>query len=1177
MNGIVRALRFRTLRFSTSIAVWVVIACLAFGLSALGQGITARLGGIIKDASGSIVPMAAVSAKNVNTGIVTRISSDDSGNYLFSNLVPGLYSISVEKPGFSSVLLSGITLDVDQKANFDIVLNVGRATQTVEVVEAAPLVDSATASLGTVVNEQPIQDLPLNLRRTGALALVVPGTIDTTGRSLASASGNGSGFNDNSYAGNGGRSSSNLILIDGMVSRALNNGGFAIQPVPEMVKEFKIEANVYDAASGIASGTTMNLITQSGTNGFHGSAWEYFRNRDLDARNFFATSRPEFIRNQFGGAIGGPIKKNKLFFFGSYEGLRLIQGQTLGSNVPTVQQRAGDFSSALTGASANLCAASGSAAPSNLNFDTGQLFYPSSEYLYTCPANPAMPGAGSSTVLVGTPIPGNVITNIDPVAQKVLALFPAPNRSGVPNYINQTPLRRPDDQFDVRADYTLSDKDQIFGRYLLGNTDQTIPAPLPSFNNYQHYRGQNVVGGWTHTFNPTTINDLRIGYQSDYLDFDCKGCPRTSGLLGSFGIQTLQASTPQLEEYPLFNFSNFSSWGDKGYLPDVISDRVEKFEDTVTKVVGKHTIVAGADLNYWQTPMVEDPIEVNGSISFNGQFSSLGAEIPSVSAVSDLADLELGYPSGGFYTKSPFITKLTGGGWFSIFAQDNIRVSSNLTVEIGLRWEYRRPPHDQNNKLATIYPLANNSTPGDALLVTALPNAANDALCSNSYFISASGTCLVMSSAMRKQLGLTGNKLSELSYGPGAGSFAPRLGFSWRPTGSDRLVIHTGAGIFNDLPITNLIGSYVNNNPVFTQTPTYNTAFGAPPPLTNGLPTTTAAMFANSASAPLSQITSQLMPPPFYATPTVYEWSFSIQTQLFQNWALEAAYVGNEGAHLDDAHEWGNQPTPGVGPLQSRRPWPDFNIMLYDTFDANANYNALQTKLTKRLSNGLSGLVSYTYGKGLDTNGGNSDYINGDQNDNNHRADYSLSDLSVKQRLVLSPVWEVPLGKGHSWLNRPGFVSWVAGGWETAGIVTFQSGFPFTVLSNQDFSNTNTTSPRPDRTCNGTGPQTVSEWFNVNCFTTDALATALANGNPRFGNSGRNILTGPGLQEWDLSLIKHNHISERLNIEFRAEAFNIFNHANFTSVGNVIGTSTAGQLTSAGSPRDIQFGLKFKF
>src|SRR5579864_1611714 len=956
------------------------------------QEVTARLSGTVKDSAGGGVPEAALTATNSSTGVVTRTTSGGSGDYVFPALAPGTYTLSVEKAGFTTGVMSGISLNVDQKASLDVVLQVGQVTQSVNVEASAPLVDSTSASLGTVVDERPILDLPLNLRRSGALALVVPGTVDTTNRSLTSANGNGSGFNDNSYSGSGGRSSANLILIDGMISRALNNGGFALQPIPEMVKEFKIENNIYDAAFGIASGTTMNLITESGTNSFHGSAWELLRNRDLDARNFFATDRPEFIRNQFGGAVGGPIRKNKMFFFGSYEGLRQVQGQSGGSFVPTPALRSGDFSSFLTGQMANLCASSGSAAPANLNYDTGQLFFPASEQLLTCPANPANPSAGSSTVLVGTPIPGNRITNIDPVAQKVLALFPAPNRSGNPNFVNDSPLRRPDDQFDVRVDDVLTDKDRLFGRYLFGNTNQLFPGNFDPFNNYQHFRGQNLVGGWTRIFSPSLINDLRIGYQRDYLDLDCQGCPRQKGLLGGFGIQNLQAPTPQAEAYPQFLFSNFAGVGDGGYFPDILNDRIEKFEDTVTKIMGKHTLVMGGDFNFWQTPGVEDPLQVNGQITFNGQYSSLFGETTGASSAADLADLELGYPSSGFFTKNPFINKLQGGGWFSLFFQDNIKVNSRLSVEAGLRWEYRKQIHDQNDKLATIYPLANNFTPGDALLLTPLPDGQNDALCANPLFLNANGTCLIMSSAMRKQIGLTGNKLKELSYGPGHGNFAPRLGISWRPTNSDKIIIHTGAGLFNDLPISNLISSYVNNNPVFTQTPMYNTSFG-PPPLTSGSPTTTETMFANAVSPPLSQLRSQLMPPPFYHTPTVVEWSFSVQSQLAQDWALEVGYVGNEGAHMDNGHQWGNQAVPGVTDLQARRPWPDFNIFLYDTFDANSNYNALHTKVTKRFSHGLQALVAYTYSKVLDTNGGDSDFVNGPQTDNNHRANYGPADF----------------------------------------------------------------------------------------------------------------------------------------------------------------------------------------
>src|SRR5215472_11212502 len=293
-------------RLSVGVRVVLLAFILQIGTApAVSQEVTARLQGTVRDPSAAVIPEASLTADNITTGVLTRVSSDASGQYIFPSLVAGTYQLTVRKPGFTTKVTSGVTLDVAQQATMDFVLQVGQVTQEVQVQGAAALVDTTSAGLGTTISEQPILDLPLNLRRTGTLATLVPATIDTTGRSLSSANGNGSGFNDNSFSGSGSRSSGNLILIDGMVSRALNNGGFALQPVPEMTKEFKIQSNNYDAEFGLSSGATMNLVTNSGSNKIHGSAWEYVRNRDLDARNFFATERPEFIRNQFGGALGG--------------------------------------------------------------------------------------------------------------------------------------------------------------------------------------------------------------------------------------------------------------------------------------------------------------------------------------------------------------------------------------------------------------------------------------------------------------------------------------------------------------------------------------------------------------------------------------------------------------------------------------------------------------------------------------------------------------------------------------------------------------------------------------------------------------------------------------------------------------------------------------------------------
>lgn len=1162
----------------TTIAVFALVA--AAGLPCKGQATTGSIAGTVTDPSQAVLPQAAIAATNVSTGVTNNTTSDSSGRYQFLSLPAGNYSIKASHAGFDTTQLSGITLNVYQSLTLNIVLRVGTSQQTVKVNATPTLVDTTNASLGTTIGEKAIVDMPLNLREVGSLALLVPGTVNTTGRSLATGAANGSGFNDFGYSGGGGGSGGNLLLIDGMISRALNNSSFALDPPPEMVKEFKIQNNVYDASFGLASGTVMNLITNSGTDEIHGSAWEYARNSAMDASGYFALSRPYLSRNQYGGAIGGPIRKGKVFYFGSYEGLRLTEGIVSASVVPTVAERSGDFSSFLTGTTGNLCAASGPAAPSSLNYDTGQLFDPKSESVFTCPANPSNPGAGQATVLVGKPIPGNMIGTIDPVARKVLALFPQPNTPGVVNYTNETPRQQQNDQFDGRVDANVSSVDRIFVRYLLGNSDIVFPGALPAFNGYQHFRGQNVVGGWTRTVGPSAVNDVRIGYQRDYLTYTCQGCPRPAGTLASFGIAGLTNPLPQFNLYPNIVLTNFALWGDgfPGYYPVTAPDEIEQYEDTFTKVAGLHTFSFGVDVDFWQTKGVTDPLQANGLFNFNGQYSSLAGEVPGVSTVSDLADMELGYPSGGQFTKNAIVTNLVGGNWISLFAQDNYRVTPRLTMQYGLRWEYRRQPMDTHNEIAAFYPLSKTYTPGDALLLTALPDAANDALCSNHYFLSPTGQCLVMSSAMRRAKGLTGNKVRQVSYGPGAGYFAPRLGISWQPTSSDRFVIHTGAGIFMDLPDTNRMGSFANNNPVFTQTPNYVTAFGSAPPLTNGSPTTTQQVFVNAPLVSLTGITSQVMPSPFYKTPETYEWSLSLQYQIAKDWGSEMAYIGNRGLHLDYMYNTGNQPKPGIGDLQPRRPWPDFGPILYDDYSAYSNYEAVYGKLEKQASHGLAALVSYTFSKAMDDEGGNIDNQSTVQNYNNPNADYAPSDFNVSQTLVVSPIYELPFGRGQRFAANGRIVNALVGGWEATGIISANSGLPFTVTSNQDYSNTNSASPRPDRVCRGVGPKRVDAWFNTGCFSTAALARALDNGAPRFGNSGRNILALPGFQNWDIGLIKKTNAGERVTTEFKAEFFNAFNHTNFGPPGSVIGSSTAGVISSQnGNARDVQLALKVDF
>jgi len=1139
--------------------------------------VTGTLSGTVTDASGRVVPDATVVVTNVSTGIETASATDATGNYLLPPLSPATYNVLVKKPGFKSEVLTGITLLVNQKARVDVTIQVGDVGTTIEVKAAAPLVNTETASVGTVIGRQQVEDLPLNLRRYGALAALVPGTVVSTTAPGQVASVSGSTFSEGVVNVNGTRSANNNYIIDGIDSKNYQFGGFGLQPPPDAVEEFKIQTNIYDAAFGIAAGATMNVVTKSGTNEVHGAVYEFLRNDKLDARNFFASDRGTLRRNQFGFAVGGPIRRNKTFFFGNYEPLRQVEGQLSLSIVPTDAQKRGDFSSALTGRTINLCGAGG---PSTLNFDSGQLFDPATESTFTCPGGSAYAG---SNVLVGSPIPGNKLPTIDPVAQKFLSFFPPSNLPGLPNFRRTDPAGRFDDQFHVRIDHTISSRDQLFGRYSFGQTliaPLTCVSPLKPFDCQATYRGQNTGIGWTHTFGPHLVNEAQVGFQREVNVTQCRDCPRPKGTLAALGINKLVGLGDPYEGLPWISFSNFANLGDSPYTPLRLPNMQEQYRDHLIWNHGRHNVAVGTDMHFVQILRLSAPYAGYGRIGYDGRFSSLAATIPDVATVSDFADFLLGYPNNAGRSVGAGSLYYVGLGYWNFYGQDDFKITRNLTMNIGLRYEYRRPPRDKRYNLVQLVPLGPRfSGPGNAILVTPAPDAQNDAYCTDpfySFLKTADGRCMVASSALRRQLGFAGNQ--RLAFAEKK-NFAPRLGIAWRPLDSNKLIIRTGAGLFLDSPIGNIF-LFGYNSPIFSPTQLYNTAFGAPPPLTNGLPTTVENTFLNVTTPNITDQALNLPVDPHFKNGNVYEWSFGLESQLAQDWALEVNYIGNKGTHLDTLHFFGNQPMPGVGPLQSRRPYPDFNSILYATSESNSFYHALQTKLTKRFSAGYTLLASYTYGKAISDDEGDSDFAGGNhvQDDNNHRGSRGITANDVRNRLALSYIWELPVGSGKRFLNRRGAVNGILGGWQVTGIASFQSGFPFSVFSGHDFSNTGSFYQKADRLCDGRkSNRTLSQWFDTSCFSVAGLIASVSAGQPRFGNSGRDILIGPGLQNLDFGLHKNIGLTERFKLQVRADFFNLFNHPNFGFPDGGARNATFGQVLSAGDARTIQFGLKVLF
>ena len=1147
-----------------------------------GQTVNAALTGTVTDPSGSAIPDASVTATDAGTGQATKTTTDPTGNFNLPSLHPAAYTLTVEKAGFKTSVETGITLLVDQKATLNVQLQVGELATRVEVSGAAPLVETSTASVGTVIGERDVVDLPLNLRRFGSLASLVPGTTTDNGGFANNQF--GSPFSEASYSANGARSSSNNSIIDGVDSRNMTFGGFSVSPPPDAVQEFKVQTNIYDAAFGKTAGSTINLVTKSGTNEIHGVLYEFLRNDKLDSAPYFQKTLPEYRRNQFGGSIGGPIRKNKTFFFVNYESLRQIQGGNSTTLVPTPAQLGGDLSGSLTNdpsKNINLC---GSGGPSNLSYDAGQLFDPATATLFNCP-NAAV---GAPPIVVSSPFAGNIIPSgrIDPVTGHALSFnpFPAPNLTGVAgaNFIQDAPLPLTQHQGDVRIDHVIGPRDQLMAHYIIGNSYAVNPYSgyniLPGFGDTIYFRGQNVALGWTHTFGGHLLNEAHFGFQRDYDIADCASCPRAQGFQKGFGIQNFTSVAPSFEGFPIFSFANYSGIGDSNYRPVISPDMVEKYQDNLTWTHGRHTMVVGADFQFYQILREAASFSPHGQIYFNGQYSDLfGSSSAAKNSNADLADFLLGYPNSAAHTIKYQDTNQVGGGFWNMYAQDNFKISSNLTVNVGIRWEYRRWATDKMNNYVSFEPTgAAFSGLGNGVLVSALPAAANDALCTSAAYSylhrggDMEAPCLVASSSQRSQLGFTGRTARTLIF-PDNKQFAPRLGISWRPTGSDKMIVRTGYGIFYDTPNMNN-QHFVNNNAVFSPSQSFFTS-------SEQLPTaTTANVFAGSGGIPpLSQQFISLYVAPDYKAPYVQQWSFGIESQLTQNWAVEVNYIGAKGTHLGTLHLPGNQPEPGPGDVQPRRPYADFGEMLFTSPDTNSSYNSLQTKITKRFSNGMSLLIAHTYAKSIDDEEGDEGF-NLPQDDNRMWLNRGRAYTDARNRLVISYIYELPVGKGKHYMNTGGVANAVLGGWQVSGITSFQSGFPFGVTASGSYSNAGSASPRPDRTCFGNGAKTLSAWFDTSCFTTAALQADLLAGNYRYGNSGRNILSGPGLQDWDFAALKHFQLSERFKLEFRAELFNMWNTPNFAYPHTNVDAASFGVISNTnGAAREVQFGMKLSF
>ena len=1053
----------------------LVVLSLLVVSPALGQTHRASLRGTVYDPARAVIPGATVTLTNLETGEQRTITTGNDGSYAISSLPAGSYKLQIERSGFSK-FVQNVNLLVDQVVRADVTLEVPQIGEKFFVDAVTNDLKKDTASLGTVIENHQVTGLPLDGRNFYELSLLVPGAVPPAEGSAGSVRG------DFAFSVNGAREDANNFLLDGVYNLDPKLNTFGVRPSVDAIREFEMLTSTYDASFGRNPGAQVNVILNSGSNDFHGSAFEFHRNAALDARNFFAPAsepKPKYIRNQFGGSLGGPIVHDRTFFFADYEGTRSREGITRITNVPTAEEREGNFSHSVFGV----------------------------------PTNP----------FTGLPFDNGLIPSffINPVGRAIAALYPLPNRN-VPfqNFVSSPTQRDNNDSFDARLDHRLTHKIDLTFRYSFGNRDLFEPFTGPSFSLVPGFgdtvqrRSQNAMTALTLALTPNLVNETRVAFSRVAASVTQQASVANSDV----GLPTI---SPRARDLGLsfITVTGFSPLGDEGNNPQDSVTNVYQVLNNSNYISGKHLIKFGIDFRFSQQNAFRD-VESRGRLQFS----------PFLTLTNNaLADLLLGFPllTSVAHVDNPQQIRTES---YNFYVNDSFRVTPRLTLVGGLRYEYNSPPVDKQDR-ATIYDVATRS------LVPV-------------------GT----------------NGVPRSGFAPDRNNFAPRVGFAWSVGKDQATVLRAGYGVYYDQsPLAPAEALYFNS-PFFDN----NIFFSLP-----GLPLTLSNPFPSFFPLPLPD--SALAIQRDLRTGYMQHWNFNIERQLGEKSVLEVAYVGSKGTKLLTARDI-NQPQPSALPPGLPfvpRPDPRFDDINLLESRANSNYNALQVRFQQRLVRGLSSLLSYTWSKSIDdasnffSSAGDPNFP---QNSYDVAAERGRSNFDVRHRLSVSYSYALPFGKGRQYLAKNGWVSTALSGWESYGIVTVQSGRPFTVALLPDIDNSGTgrsilgfgANDRPNIVGNPElSNPTTDQWFNTAAFTFSAPGT--------FGDAGRNILDGPGYQTVNLSLMKNTALSERVNLQFRAEAFNLFNHPNFNLPDNFLGSPTFGRITSARDPRHIQFGLKLLF
>jgi carboxypeptidase family protein len=1159
----------------TRMLLAAIVCLLVFVTSPLVYGqATGIISGTVSDATGSAIAGAKVMVTAPAMGVTRDSTTDESGHYLVPLLPVASFTVHVDFAGFQPAEQRDVRLQVDEHREVDFRLVPASVKESVEVTATAVAIETTNPTLGQVITSQQVAELPLNGRDFVQLATLTPGTItETNPQSFF----NGGPSSEVSARGSfslsvgGSRANSTDWLYDGNDNNELTAGGIAILPSIDAIQEFKVLTYNYSAEYGTRAGPTVLVTTKSGSNDFHGSLFEFFRNTDLDARSFFASYTEQFNLNQFGGSLGGPIQKDKTFFFADYQAKMQRHGTPYVGLVPTAAMRNGDFTDDAFG---NPNSAVLNNPYVTTQTSTGALV----NHPFMCDSSGnALPAAPDGSQTPGTPcnkIPAGLI---NPIGQAMINLYPLPNANNAAlgyNYVNEPVRKLNEGEFDIRLDHNFSTRDTMFARFSYDQAVSFVPGGSPGFAEQGAFastenidnHGRNAALSETHIFSPRTVNQFSIGFNRIIDYFTSYGSGTCEA--GKLGIQGANSSSTNPLEggescgLTSTQLSGYWSLGDRGYSPFLGGTNVFSISDSFDMVRGKHDIRIGGNIRANQLNVLAVGFQ-DGYWDITGDW---GGD-PAASLLMGFTDLAI--------HDQTFDGDVTGRRWkmYRPFVQDDWRVSKDLTLNLGLAWAMVTPESEAFNRQAN--------------------------------FLLDTQTFLIAGQNANKYAGV---KMDWTAL-------EPRIGLAWKPWGSQTTVLRGGYAIYHDSSWNMGAQGLWQNPPYYYESDAF--AFGGGCPFTTSACATKYGLTPNGISLSQGFPVVSSSPAPGYFTGTinsmnlnfkqgmVQQFNVNVEHQLPGQVLLTAGYAGSRASHILVYGNNLNVGSPsacgmvagytlgcGAGGSAFGVPETNFPYSTVDnmTDDGRAHYNSLQIKAeTKSARHGLYALIGYTYSRNYDT--GYTDGLGSNLGAPYYplpgwqQLDWGLSQINLNHDFTASVIYELPFGKGKAFgSDWNGVVNAILGNWELTAIQKVTSGFPVFVVANNgsgvNFENNGNSLNRPNQVCNpALSNPTISEYFNVNCFQAPLSG--------ELGNASRTPLSGPDFVNTDFSAIKHFLLPwhEGMKLDFRAEVFNLLNHPQFGTPGSsicaacpLLGAPGFGSIdTTVNNPRLVQIALKLLF